>query len=138
MTLLSLIGFTLAGYSVIANDSVQTLGTWIASNREKFKWYVLWLAASAVMALTLIYGWNVYDGDISFGRLDKIPFQEVQWYHALAPLALVALTKKGIPVSTSFLVLSAFASTFVLEKMLMKSIVGYGLAAAAAYGCMVL
>lgn len=134
MTLLSLIGFTLAGYSVIANDSVQTLGTWIASNKEKFKWYVLWLAASAVMALTLIYGWNVYDGDISFGRLDKIPFQEVQWYHALAPLALVVLTRRGIPVSTSFLVLSAFASTFVLEKMLMKSIVGYGLAAAVAYG----
>lgn len=102
MTLLSLIGFTLAGYSVIANDSVQTLGTWIASNKEKFKWYVLWLAASSVMAFTLIYGWNVYDGDISFGRLDKIPFQEVQWYHALAPLALVALTRKGIPVSTSF------------------------------------
>jgi hypothetical protein len=73
MTLLSLIGFTLAGYSVIANDSVQTLGTWIASNKEKFKWYVLWLAASSVMAFTLIYGWNVYDGDISFGRLDKIP-----------------------------------------------------------------
>ncbi len=133
MTLLSVIGFTLAGYSVIANDSVQTLGTWIASNREKFKWYVLWIAASLVMATTLIYGWNVYDGDISFGRLTKIPFQEVQWYHALAPLALVALTRRGIPVSTSFLVLSAFASTFVLEKMLMKSIVGYGLAALVSY-----
>lgn len=128
-----MVGFALAGYSVIANDSVQTLGTWIASNREKFKWYVLWAAASLVMAGTLIYGWNVYNGDISFGRLDKIPFQEIQWYHALAPLALVALTKKGIPVSTSFLVLSAFASTFVLEKMLMKSIVGYGLAAVVAY-----
>lgn len=133
MSLLAMVGFALAGYSVIANDSVQTLGTWIASNREKFKWYVMWAAASAVMAVTMIYGWNVYDGDISFGRLTKIPFQEVQWYHALAPLALVALTRKGIPVSTSFLVLSAFASTFVLEKMLMKSIVGYGLAAIVAY-----
>ena len=27
-----IIGFTLAAYSVIANDSVQTLGTFIASN----------------------------------------------------------------------------------------------------------
>lgn len=128
-----MVGFALAGYSVIANDSVQTLGTWIASNRERFKWYVMWAAASAVMIGTLVYGWTVYDGDISFGRLTKIPFQEVQWYHALAPLALVALTKKGIPVSTSFLVLSAFASTFVLEKMLLKSVVGYGLAAIVAY-----
>ena len=133
MSLLAIIGFFLAGYSVIANDSVQTLGTWMASNRERFKWYVLWGAASAVMATTLIYGWYAYDGDISYGRLAKIPFQEVQWYHALAPLALVALTKKGIPVSTSFLVLSAFASTFVLEKMLLKSVVGYGLAAIVAY-----
>jgi len=133
MSLLTIMGFALAGYSVIANDSVQTLGTWIASNREKFKWYVLWLAASSVMAATLIYGWNIYDGDISFGRLTKIPYQEVQWYHAMAPLALVLLTRKGIPVSTSFLVLSAFASTFVLEKMLLKSVVGYGLAAVVSY-----
>jgi len=128
-----MIGFGLAGYSVIANDSVQTLGTWIASNREKFKWYTMWIAASLVMIGTLIYGWSTNGGDISFGRLDKIPFQEIQWYHALAPLALIALTQRGIPVSTSFLVLSAFASTFILEKMLIKSVIGYGLAAIVSY-----
>ncbi|MGY8918698.1 MAG: hypothetical protein ACKVJ6_10515, partial [Flavobacteriales bacterium] len=86
-----------------------------------------------VLIVTLVYGWYTGDGDISFGRLTKIPYIEPQWYHALAPLALVALTRKGIPVSTSFLVLSAFASTVVLEKMLMKSIMGYGLAAVVAY-----
>ena len=58
MTLLAAIGFALAGYSVIANDSVQTLGTWIASNRERFKWYVMWAAASLVMIGTLVYGWT--------------------------------------------------------------------------------
>jgi len=72
-------------------------------------------------------------GDISYGRLNKIPWQEVQWYHAAAPAILVALTRLGVPVSTSFLVLSVFASTFVLEKMLMKSIMGYGVAAGFAY-----
>ena len=36
-------------------------------------------------------------------------------------------------MSTSFLVLSAFASTFILEKMLMKSMMGYAVAAVAAY-----
>ena len=133
VALFTTIGFILAGYSVIANDSVQTLGTWLASNRERFKWWQLWIAASSVLILTLVYGWYTGDGDISFGRLTKIPYIEPQWYHALAPLALVALTRKGIPVSTSFLVLSAFASTFVLEKMLMKSILGYGLAAVVAY-----
>lgn len=133
LELFTTIGFCLAGYSVIANDSVQTLGTWIASNRDKFKWTTLWAAAASVLVFTLVYGWYTGDGDISFGRLTKIPYREPQWYHALAPLALVLLTRKGIPVSTSFLVLSAFASTFVLEKMLMKSIMGYGLAAVVAY-----
>ena len=73
-------------------------------------------------------------GDISYGRLNKIPFVEVQWYHAMAPAVLLLLTRFGVPVSTSFLVLSAFASTFVLEKMLVKSLMGYVVAATAAYG----
>lgn len=133
MNFLALLGFALAGYSVIANDSVQTLGTWISSNRERTKWYVLWITAAAVLCGTLFYSWYTTGGDISFGRLEKIPYQEVQWYHALAPIALIILTRKGIPVSTSFLVLSAFASSVVLGGMLMKSIVGYAVAAVAAY-----
>ena len=126
-------GFLLAAYSVIANDSVQTLGTWIASNSEKFNWKILWLSASSLLVVTLWLGWYMNNGDISYGRLTKIPFQEVQWYHATAPALLLLLTRVGVPVSTSFLVLSAFASTFVLEKMLMKSMMGYAVAAVAAY-----
>ena len=120
LTLWSLTGFLFAAYAVIANDSVQTLGTWMASNNERFNYKTLWAAASAVLLATLWYGWTVNGGDISYGRLNKIPWQEVQWYHAAAPAILVALTRLGVPVSTSFLVLSVFASTFVLEKMLMK------------------
>ena len=133
ITLWMAIGFLLAAYSVIANDSVQTLGTWIASNNEKFHWKTLWIAASAVLLWALWYGWTVNGGDISYGRLNRIPWQEVKWYHAMAPALLLLLTRIGVPVSTSFLVLSAFASTFVLEKMLMKSIMGYAVAAVAAY-----
>lgn len=127
------IGFMLAAYSVIANDSVQTLGTFIASNIKVFKWYWLWLATSAVLVGTLTYSWFVYNGDISFGRLEKIPPIQIQWYHAAAPLLLVGLTRIGIPVSTTFLVLSTFAATTVLEDILIKSIIGYGLAAVVAY-----
>jgi hypothetical protein len=127
------IGFLFAAYSVIANDSVQTLGTWIASNNDKFNWKTMWGAASVVLLYTLWYGWYMNGGDISYGRLNKIPFQEIQWYHAAAPGLLLILTRIGVPVSTSFLVLSAFASTFVLEKMLMKSMMGYAVAAVAAY-----
>jgi hypothetical protein len=134
LTLWSLVGFLFAAYAVIANDSVQTLGTWMASNNERYNYKTLWIAASAVLLATLWYGWVVNGGDISYGRLNKIPWQEVEWYHAAAPGILVVLTRFGVPVSTSFLVLSVFASTFVLEKMLMKSIMGYGIAALFAYG----
>ena len=133
VTLWMAVGFIFAGYAVIANDSVQTLGTWIASNKERFNWKVLWVFASAVLLYTLWFGWYTNGGDISYGRLNKIPFQEIQWYHAMAPGLLLILTRVGIPVSTSFLVLSAFASTFILEKMLMKSMMGYAVAAMAAY-----
>lgn len=131
--LFALIGFLLAAYAVIGNDSVQTLGTFIASNIRVFKWYWLWLAASLVLVATMTTGWIINGGDIAYGRLDKIPYQQIQWYHAAAPLVLVLLTRTGIPVSTTFLVLSAFASTVVLNEMLMKSIVGYGVAAISAY-----
>ena len=134
MTLIyTVIGFALAGYSVIANDSIQTLGTFIASKKKWFKWYILAGSASSVMIFALAWGWYAYDGDISYGRLTRIPYQEIQWYHAVAPAILLLLTRVGIPVSTTFLVLSAFASTVVLEKMLLKSVVGYGLAAMVAY-----
>ena len=126
------VGFLLAAYSVIGNDSVQTLGTFMASNRH-IDWKWMWGAMSAVLVATVVGGWMAYGGDISYGRLNKIPFQEIQWYHALAPGILLVLTRFGIPVSTSFLVLSTFASAFVLEKMLVKSLLGYGVAAVAAY-----
>ena len=131
----TIIGFGLAGYSVIANDSIQTLGTFIASKKKWFAWYILAGSASLVMIFALSWGWYNYDGDISYGRLTRIPYQEIQWYHAVAPAILLLLTRIGIPVSTTFLVLSAFASTIVLEKMLVKSIVGYGIAATVAYIC---
>ena len=130
----AIIGFLLASYSVVGNDSVQTLGTFIASNSQRFKWYYLWAGAASVLLFTLWFGWATNGGDISYGRLNKIPYVEVQWYHAVAPAILLLLTRAGIPVSTTFLVLSAFASTFVLEKMLVKSIIGYALAAIVAYG----
>jgi len=127
------IGFLLAAYSVIGNDSAQTLGTFISSNSKKVKWYWMWAFTSAILTATLLSGW--YGGDIAFGRLDKIPLPEqFYWYHAAAPILLLVLTRFGIPVSTTLLTLSAFSSGLVLEKIIMKSALGYGVAAFAAYG----
>ena len=75
LLLYTVVGFLLASDSVIANDSVQTLGTFIASNSEKFKWYYLWGAASSVLLFTLWYGWASNGGDISYGRLNTIPYR---------------------------------------------------------------
>lgn len=127
-----ILGFLFAAYSVIGNDSIQTLGTYIASNK-KVRWQYLWAFTATILVGTLTYSYITNGGDISFGRLEKIPFIEIQWYHALAPLGLVILTRIGIPVSTSLLVLSAFASSLVFEKILIKSAIGYGVAAMAAY-----
>lgn len=127
-----LVGFLFAAYSVIGNDSIQTLGTFIASNKQ-VRWQYLWLFTSVILVATLTYSYLAFGGDISNGRLEKIPFVEVQWYHALAPFVLVVLTRVGIPVSTSLLVLSAFASSLVFESILVKSAMGYGLAAVSAY-----
>ena len=99
----TIVGFGLAGWSVIANDSIQTLGTFIASKEKWFKWYVLAGAASGAMAITVTYGWWKYGGDISYGRLTRIPYQEIQWYHAVAPGILLLLTRIGIPVFNNFL-----------------------------------
>jgi len=126
------IGFLLAALSVIGNDSAQTLGTFISSNNKKVKWYWMWAFASVILSFTLLYGW--YQGDIAFGRLNKIPLpNQFYWYHAIAPALLLSLTRFGIPVSTTLLTLSAFSSGLILEKIIIKSALGYGIAAILAY-----
>jgi len=125
------LGFILAAYSVIANDSAQTLGTFISSNKET-KWYWQWLVMSSVMVATLTYGY--LSGDIAHGRLNAISFPETfEWYHFAAPTLLLILTRLGIPVSTTILTLSVFSSGVVLEKILLKSAMGYALSAITAY-----
>jgi len=126
-------GFLLASYSVIANDSIQTLGTFIASNRESIHWKILWLFGASIFSIVVVYGWITYGGDISYGRLTRIDYIEPQWYHAVAPAILLILTRFGVPVSTTFLVFSVFASSVILEKILVKSVVGYSVAAVSAY-----
>ena len=122
------VGFLITAYAVIANDVIQTLGTFITSN-EKTKWWYLWSFASAILVITLCYGWYVNMGDVSYGRLDKIPLPEhMPWWYLLAPLSLLVITRFGIPVSTTFMILSVFSSGQIIEKMILKSVFGYALA----------
>lgn len=127
----AIIGFLLGAYSIVANDAIQTLGTFLSSNSHR-PWWVLWIFASLIIVAVLSYGFIV-NGDIAFGRLNSIPFPQagIQWWHAIPALALLILTRYGIPVSTTFLVLTIFtlsggaATEGVMEKMLLKSALGY-------------
>ncbi|MBC6403308.1 MAG: hypothetical protein GDA35_06765 [Hyphomonadaceae bacterium] len=128
--LFAAIGFLFAAYAVVGNDALQTLGTFINSN-ARLHWFWLFLFAGFILVATFTYGWIINDGDPSWGRLsntEKYPVVDIQWYHTLPPLALLVITRFGVPVSTSFMVLTVFATVGGLTSMLMKSLIGYLLA----------
>ena len=135
------VGFCLAAYSVVGNDVIQTLGTFLTSNEKKVKWQILWLFAASILSATLIYGYM--QADIDYGRLDKFTMPDYyEWYFILPPLVLMLITRLGIPVSTTFMILTLFSlneisgdlgemisSVFDREQklggMIHKSIMGY-------------
>ncbi|MEB2773917.1 hypothetical protein SYJ56_01275 [Algoriphagus sp. D3-2-R+10] len=125
-------GFALAAYSAIANDSIQTIGTFIASNHHK-KWYWLWLFMGLIFVGTVTYSWFTFNGDVTYERLsvpglDKAPTSFV-FLQLAAPIVLLIMTRLRMPVSTTFLLLNVFtykAGTIV--DVMFKSFVGYLLA----------
>ncbi len=124
--LMMIIGFSLAAYSIVANDAIQTLGTFLSSNAHR-PWWILWSFIMIVLISTLLYSYYTNGGDVSYGRLEKFPAiepAEFSWIYLLPPIFILIVTRFGIPVSTTFLVLTVFTSSN-LEKMLTKSIIGY-------------
>ena len=125
--------FFLAGYSAIANDSIQTIGTFISSNIRRIKWYYLWLFMGGIFVATILYSWFTYGGDISYERLhnkglDVAP-SSFSFLQLIAPLVLLMLTRMRMPVSTSLLLLSAFTTqASTLGKIIAKSFLGYFIA----------
>lgn len=138
------LGFTLAAYSVVGNDVIQTLGTFLTSNEQRMKWWVLWLFAASIMLSALAVGYA--NDDIDYGRLDNFQMPEVyHWYYLLPPIVLLAITRFGIPVSTTFMILTLFSLQGIpneipemmssvidtdtqLGGMIQKSLIGYVLA----------
>lgn len=130
ISLWAALGFLFAAYAVVGNDSLQTLGTFINSN-EKLPWWATFLFASTVLVVVFGYGYAIFDGDPSWGRLSdvkKYPVFEVQWYHVIPAAMLLVITAFGIPVSTTFMILTIFASLAGLQGMLMKSLQAYAFA----------
>lgn len=126
------VGFFFAAYAAVANDSIQTLGTFIASNRQR-PWYVMWAFAGGVFLLTMLYSWITYGGDVSYGRLASKGFEQTpmqfSYLQVAAPIVLIVLTRLKMPVSTTFLLLTSFSTEIkAVSKVLMKSLSGYVLA----------
>jgi hypothetical protein len=126
------VGFVIAAYSAVANDSIQTLGTFIASNKHR-PWWLLWLFMGGIFLATAAYSWVNYGGDVSYGRLASKGFEtaptEFQWLQVAAPLVLLILTRMRMPVSTTFLLLSCFAASGKsIWAITAKSLTGYGIA----------
>ena len=126
------VGFLFASYSAVANDSIQTLGTFIASNRGK-PWWLLWLFIGGIFLATVTYSWVTYNGDVSYQRLAAKGFESAPtnfaYLQVAAPLFLLILTRLKMPVSTTFLLLTGFATTASsIGKVLTKSLSGYLLA----------
>lgn len=126
------VGFAFAGYSAVANDSIQTIGTFIASNRTQ-KWWVLWLFIGGIFLATAGYSFLTYDGDVTFQRLASKGFAETptsfSYLQIAAPLFLLILTRLRMPVSTTFLLLSSFAtSASSVGSILGKSVLGWAVA----------
>lgn len=129
-------GFALAAYSAVANDSIQTIGTFIASNRQR-PWWLLWLFIGGIFLATVSFSWWRYAGDVSYGRLMSKGFAQAPTsFHFLqvaAPIFLIIMTRLRMPVSTTFLLLSSFAASgSSITSMAVKSLSGYVLAFAVA------
>jgi hypothetical protein len=128
-------GFAFAAYAAVANDSIQSLGTFIESNRTR-KWYVLWFFTGGILLATLSFSYFYFDGDVTYQRLlddqgnTKYPhLDRFSYFQIIAPVVLLILTRLRMPVSTTFLLLSVFsADTSGITSVVWKSVSGYILA----------
>lgn len=129
----------MASLAVMGNDALQTLGPFLASRRGRRNRLWQGLLLAAVLCAVLLLSWAAGAGDPAWGRLDRFPLPDpFRWRDLLPLVALLGLTRLGMPVSTSFLVLTAMAPP-QLGAMLRKSVLGYGVAfglAALAYGAL--
>ncbi len=122
------VGFCLAAYSIVANDAIQTLGPFLSANEHR-PWWLLWAYACAILLIVFIYGWVVNFGDVTYGRLAKFPEPATgfTWLHVIPPIFILILMKYGVPVSTTFLILTVFVPGNI-GAVLQKSVLGYVLA----------
>jgi len=93
---LMIIGFMLAAYAVVGNDSIQTLGTFLYSNSHR-PWWLLWIYSSTIMVTVILIGWFTYNGDPSYSRLNKVYEKSVSIEEANESIALALKSVREEP-----------------------------------------
>ncbi|GGE43583.1 hypothetical protein [Psychroflexus planctonicus] len=136
------LGFFFAAYAAVANDSIQSLGTFIESNRAR-QWWILWLYIGGIFIATVTISFILNDGDVTYQRLSSLnpdgtkafphPVDDLgknfSFFQVVAPLVLLILTRLKMPVSTTFLLLSVFSATSAgITSVVTKSLSGYAMA----------
>ncbi|MFT5433743.1 MAG: hypothetical protein ACI9OJ_004451, partial [Myxococcota bacterium] len=100
-------------------------------------WWQLWLFIGGIFLATVAYSWVQFSGDVSYQRLASKGFAtaptQFHFLQLAAPIFLIILTRLRMPVSTTFLLLSCFATTGKsITAIITKSISGYLIAFIAA------
>lgn len=135
------LGFIFAGYAAVANDSIQTLGTFIVSNSRR-PWYILWAFVAVIFVAVTAFSFFYFEGDVTYNRIynpqkyadlpqhSMYPQPEsFSFIQLAAPLILLVLTRMRIPVSTTFLLLSCFTiQAKGITDVFSKSLSGYFIA----------
>lgn len=121
-----------SSYTVIGNNYIQTIGSFIVNNREKP--VKNWVFLSLSFVITTLISWSIYKGSIDYSLLKNIEYQkDLDIIIVLVPLLLNIFTKYGIPVSATFLIIPLFGTNNTIHIMITKTITSYFLAFMASF-----
>jgi flagellar biogenesis protein FliO len=68
--LINYLGFLLAAWSVIGNDLIQTLDTFLQSNKKQ-DWKTIFLYLGGILTIVLFAGWYLNSRNVTYGRLES-------------------------------------------------------------------
>lgn len=120
-------------YNVMANNFIQTLGTFNVSNKYTKKWKIF-LYLVMIFIVYFIYTWLRHDGNIRKGSLRYIEYKESFSYSILLlPILVATFNHFRIPISVTFLSIPLFISGDVIKTMVIKAFINYFLAFAISF-----
>lgn len=118
---------TITCYTLIANNYIQSIGTFLINNKNKFKSNLIFITLS--FTITTLISWIIFDGNIDYNLLSNIEYKKnLGIVIIFIPMLLNIFTKYGIPVSATFLVIPLFSDNNTLNTMLTKTVTSYFLA----------